>query len=254
MNLAKATLAALLLNLEWTNAFTINAHSGTILRPTSASATTTSSTSLAALLSMDLEKPLGIILEEVEENAAQGVKVEELSDAGSAYASPYKDQLVGLKVAKVMDVDVTAMVFDDVMDCIINAPTPVNIAFEVEGAEEEESAAAAAAVPEVSFDIGTAVTIKVIQEGNADKEINAKVGDNLRKTLLDNKVELYRGLKKKLGNCGGGGQCTFCAVDMVETEGWQARSDYENGRIKKFPTARLACLNNIQGPATIRVQ
>ena len=204
-----------------------------------------SPTELAALLSMELEKPLGIILEEVEENAPKGVKVEELSDAGSAYASEYRDQLVGLKVAEVMGTDVTNMAFDDVMDCIINAPSPVSVSFEVSDEAEETGP---------QFEIGTAVQIKVIQEGNADKTIDAKVGDNLRKTLLDNNVELYRGLKKKLGNCGGGGQCTFCAVDFVEDEGWQERSDYENTKISKFPTARLACLNNIQGPATIRVQ
>jgi ferredoxin len=139
------------------------------------------------------------------------------------------------------------MTFDEVMDCIINAPSPVNIAFEVDGEDDASS-------EEPSFALGTTVSIKVIQEGNPDQTIEAKVGDNLRKTLLDNKVEVYRGLKKKLGNCGGGGQCTFCAVDFVESEGWQARSDYENGRIGKFPTARLACMNNIQGPATIKVQ
>ena len=52
---------------------------------------------------------------------------------------------------------------------------------------------------------------------------------------------------------GGGGQCTFCAVDFLDEESWQARSDYENQKLPKFPTSRLACLNNIQGPATIRV-
>ena len=138
------------------------------------------------------------------------------------------------------------MTFDDVMDCIINAPSPVNIAFEVDDEASAEQT--------TSFAVGTTVSIKVIQEGNPERIIEGKVGDNLRKTLLENKVELYRGLKKKLGNCGGGGQCTFCAVDFVESEGWQARSDYENSRIAKFPTARLACMNSIQGPVTIKVE
>jgi len=205
--------------------------------------TISTSSQLDALLSVQLEKPLGIILEEVEENSPQGVKVEEISDAGSAYASEYRDQLIGLKVAQVGETDVTSMAFDDVMDCIINSPSTVTILFEV--ADEPV---------EPQFTIGTTVQIKVIQDGNEDKTIDAKVGENLRQTLLDNKVELYRGLKKKLGNCGGGGQCTFCAVDFVESEGWEERMEYENTKIKKFPTARLACLNNIQGPATIRVQ
>mmetsp|Transcript_5035 Transcript_5035/g.6510 ORF Transcript_5035/g.6510 Transcript_5035/m.6510 type:complete len:247 (-) Transcript_5035:245-985(-) len=208
-----------------------------------------SASSLSAMLNLDLEKPLGIILEEVEEGGSAGVKVEELSESGSAYQSSYRDQLTGLKVARVMDKDVTQMTFDDVMDCIINAPSPVSIQFEVDGEDAVE-----VEIETPAFEVGTVVTVKVIQEGNPDKSIDAKVGDNLRKTLLDNNVELYRGLKKKLGNCGGGGQCLFCAVDFIDSEGWAARLDYENQRIAKFPTARLACQNNIQGPCTVRVQ
>jgi ferredoxin len=198
------------------------------------------------LLEVELEKPLGIILEEVQEGTANGVKVEELSDAGSAYASEYKDQLVGLKVATVMGQDVASLTFDDVMDTLINAPSPLKIAFELPEEEEE--------VAPPQFEVGQTVTITVLQEGVETVGIEAKVGDNLRQTLLDNKVELYRGMKKKFGNCGGGGQCLFCAVAFEESEGWEARSDYEEQKIGKFPKARLACINNIQGPATIRVQ
>lgn len=211
----------------------------------------------ASLLSLELEKPLGILLEEVEEGQPMGVKVEELSDAGSAAASEHSDKLVGLKVASVMGEDVTAISFDDVMDKIIDAPSPVQIAFEVEdGAEDAasgESDEAAEATPaEPQFAVGETVTITVIQDG-AETQIEGRVGDNLRKTLLDNKIEVYRGLKQKLGNCGGAGQCTFCACDFVESQGWSERSDYEDGRLAKSPNARLACLNNIQGPATINM-
>ena len=44
----------------------------------------------------------------MEEGGSEGVKVEELADSGSAYLSPYRDELVGLKIAKVMDDDVTS--------------------------------------------------------------------------------------------------------------------------------------------------
>ena len=64
------------------------------------------SSRLHALLSLELEKPLGIILEEIEEGGSEGVKVEELADSGSAYASEYRDSLVGLKIATVMNDDV----------------------------------------------------------------------------------------------------------------------------------------------------
>jgi len=225
------------------------------LSANAANANTATTTVFASLLSLELEKPLGILLEEVEEGQPMGVKVEELSDAGSAAASDYADQLVGLKVASVMGEDVTAISFDDVMDKIIDAPSPVSIAFEMEDgadASEESSEAAAAAPAEPQFAVGETVTITVIQDG-AETQIQGRVGDNLRKTLLDNKIEVYRGLKQKLGNCGGAGQCTFCACDFVESEGWAERSDYEDGRLAKSPNARLACLNNIQGPATINM-
>ena len=57
------------------------------------------------------------------------------------------------------------------------------------------------------------------------------------------------GLKKKLGNCGGGAQCTFFAIDNLEADGWSARSEWEDQGIGKklSPTARLACMKNIQG-------
>eukprot|EP00560_Eucampia_antarctica_P004538 CAMPEP_0197833286 /NCGR_PEP_ID=MMETSP1437-20131217/18513_1 /TAXON_ID=49252 ORGANISM="Eucampia antarctica, Strain CCMP1452" /NCGR_SAMPLE_ID=MMETSP1437 /ASSEMBLY_ACC=CAM_ASM_001096 /LENGTH=258 /DNA_ID=CAMNT_0043437251 /DNA_START=19 /DNA_END=795 /DNA_ORIENTATION=+ len=206
-------------------------------------------------LSLELEKPLGMLLEENEENEAKGVKVEELVETGSAYASEYKDQLVGLKIAKVNGENVLNIGFDDVMERIIDSPSPVAIDFELELASSDLEASGDSEDPSVPvYDIGQTVTIRVIQEGSETKDIAAKVGNNLRKTLLENKVEVYRGLKKKLGNCGGSGTCAFCAVDFVDSEGWEKRSDYEEKRIGKYPTARLACMNNIQGPATIRVE
>lgn len=172
-------------------------------------------------LSVVLEKPLGILLEENEENQPKGVKVEDLLDSGSAFSSEYKDQLVGLKLAKVNGEDVSSIGFDDVMDKIIESPSPVAIDFVLEVESDSETLSGPV------YEVGQTVTIRVIQEGVETKDIEAKVGNNLRKTLLENNVELYRGLKKKLGNCGGAGSCTFCAVDFVESEGWEKRSDYE---------------------------
>ena len=144
-----------------------------------------------------------MILEEVEEGAANGVFVKELAEEGSAATSEYKDKLQGLKLLSVMGEDVSSLVFDDVMEKLIDAPSPVSIEFQLSGAEEDEGLA-----------IGTPVTISVVQDGKPDLAIDAEVGDNLRKVLLDNGVEVYKGMKQKLGNCGGGGQCTFCAFDF----------------------------------------
>lgn len=163
-----------------------------------------------------------------------------------------------------METDVSSMSFDDVMDVIVGAPSPLTVEFELaEGtvvvAEEEEAETEESAATTVEYEIGTTVTIQVEQPDKPSITLDAKVGDNLRKTLLANKdIELYRGLKKKLGNCGGGGQCGFCAVELIDdSEGgvWGERSEYEDTKIgKKAGTEghRLACMNNVVGPATVK--
>jgi ferredoxin len=192
-------------------------------------------------LSLSLTKPLGMILEEIEEGQAAGVFVKEVVESGSA--AKYQDQILGGKISTVQGQDATALTFDSVMELIVGAPETVELQLLVKGPETEEP---------MEFAEGTVVEIKVKQDGKPDLVMNAKVGDNLRQTLLDNGFEVYQGLKQKLGNCGGAGQCTFCAVDFVESEGWLERSDYEDKKLRKNPDARLACLNSIQGPATIR--
>lgn len=204
-----------------------------------------STTSSSNVVTLSLEKPLGLILEEVEEGQPCGVFVKEITDTGSAVK--YSDQLLEKKLLKVCGTDVTSLDFDAVMQTIVDAPSVVEIC--VGQAPGEETASEA----EEEFPVGTKVTLKVIQKDGSVMTIDdAKVGDNLRQTLLDNGFEVYQGLKQKLGNCGGAGQCTFCAVDVTESKGWLLRSDYEDGKLKKKPNARLACLNNIQGPATIQ--
>lgn len=221
-----------------------------------------SSTSTASeSLSLTLEKPLGLILEEDDaEGEGGGVIVTQVNEGGSAFDSPSKDRLIQAKISSVMGIDVSASSFDDVMDAIINAPSPVDIDFAVpaspsstDGDEEE------AADETPRYEVGTpvAITVQQPETNKPDIVLDARVGDNLRKTLLANgDIELYRGLKKKLGNCGGGGQCGYCAVELVdEGDGvWGERSDYEAQRIGKNGSekCRLACMNNIVGPATVR--
>jgi len=211
-------------------------------------------------IGLTLTKPLGLILEENTEGGSDGTYVLEVGDGGSAYADPNYggEALVGKNLLSIDGTDVSGMTFDDVMDTIIGSKEDtVFLTFGEKGmiyCDEAGAEDGGSTEKTNEFEIGTQVTITVIQEGVPTRDINGRVGDNLRKTLLDNKVELYRGMKKKFGNCGGGGQCTFCAVDFVESDGWLERSDYEDSRLGKFPTARLACLNNIAGPATIRVQ
>ncbi|KAL7549149.1 hypothetical protein ACHAWF_012427 [Thalassiosira exigua] len=226
----------------------------------SASSAPSSSSSTTKSISLSLEKPLGLILEEAEGGDAEaggGVVVTQVNEGGSAFDSPYGERLVGSKVGAVMGRDVSAASFDDVMDAIVNAPSPVEVEFAVPSdaadAEGEGEAAGEGAPP--TYEVGATVTIAVQQPetNKPDIELSARVGDNLRKTLLANSdIELYRGLKKKLGNCGGGGQCGYCAVELIDEEGvWGERSEYEAKKIGKNGSekCRLACMNNIVGPA-----
>jgi ferredoxin len=206
-------------------------------------------------LTVTLDKPLGLILEEVQEGSSpQGVKVQELLDSGSAYASEYKDQLLGLKLSYVQGTDVSCSTFETVMETITAAPSRVTLEFETLVVPTDTL------IPELP--VGTPVSLQVLQEGKSDIiTVSAKVGDNLRTVLLEHKIDLYRGLSKKLGNCGGGGQCTLCAIqletssdDTSMTAPWTDRSEWETKKIGKKlgPTARLACLTSIEGPAAIK--
>lgn len=234
---------------------------------TETAATTTSTNNI---LSLQLEKPLGLILEEASDASNSGVIVTQVNEGGSAYNSPSASSLPNSKIVKVMDVDVSSMGFDDVMDVIVDAPSSLVVEFALSasasasaGVDEDVAEAITTETQEEAapkYEVGTTVSIKVEQpEGNkAPITLEAKVGDNLRKTLLSNKdIELYRGLKKKLGNCGGGGQCGYCAVELIDNgDGvWGERSEYEDMKIgNKAGTEghRLACMNNIVGPATIK--
>jgi ferredoxin len=170
------------------------------------------------------------------------VFVKDIAEGGSA--AQYQDKIIGAKLSTVQGIDVTSLTFDSVMELIVEAPETVQLQLFVKEIIQ--------APPPMVFKEGSTVTINVLQDGKPDLVMDAKVGDNLRQTLLDNGFEVYQGMKQKLGNCGGQGQCTFCAVDFVESQGWLERSDYEDGKLKKNPDARLSCINEIQGPATIR--
>ena len=57
-------------------------------------------------------------------------------------------------------------------------------------------------------------TIKVV---NKEKTIEVSKGANLRKALLDNDINPYKGIFK-VANCGGHGKCGKCAVEIVDKD------------------------------------
>lgn len=184
----------------------------------------------------------------------------QVNEGGSAFESPYAEQLIQLKISTVMGQDVSSLSFDDVMDVIINAPSPLDVEFvsssAAAAAESETTDEVEAATPAYAMGTLVKITVQQPETNKPDIILEAKVGDNLRTTLLSNKdIELYRGMKKKFGNCGGGAQCGFCAVELIDEEGvWGERIEYEAKKIGKNGSdkCRLACVNNIVGPATVR--
>ena len=75
---------------------------------------------------VSLEKPLGIVLEENVRDAPEGLYVAEIDSDGSASGSDIK---VEDRLDAVNGVDTTSMGFDDVMDLIVDAPSPVRLQF-----------------------------------------------------------------------------------------------------------------------------
>jgi ferredoxin len=214
------------------------------------SSTTETTTSTMNSITLQLTKPFGIMLEEMDntDNAGGGggVIVQDVGDVGSAVQ--YADEIRGTQIIQINDMNVRTYNFDQMMDCIVQLPNDTNISIVFQKLK-------------IPLPIGAPVTITVMTNNGPIIINNAKVGDNLRQTLIENNIEIYQGMQK-LSNCGGAGQCTLCAFDFIRTEEedknkddddeWGVRSDYETSRLKKYPLARLTCLNTIQGPATIR--
>ncbi|KAG2249890.1 hypothetical protein Bca52824_089518 [Brassica carinata] len=65
----------------------------------------------------------------------------------------------------------------------------------------------------------------------------------LRSIMQDNKIELYATYVRKVMNCGGGGSCGTCIVEILDgRELLNERTDTENKYLKKKPESwRLAC-------------
>lgn len=94
-------------------------------------------------------------------------------------------------------------------------------------------------------------TVKVMQKDRCTLvEVDRET--NLRKALLDAKVDLYT-LGGKLRNCGGGGQCGTCLIAVEDgVYATNGRSQREERLLEDKPdTWRLACRTLIHGDCTI---
>ena len=178
---------------------------------------------------VSLEKPLGLVLEENVRDAPEGLYVAEIGSDGSASACAEIE--VDDRLDAVNGVDTTSMGFDDVMDLIVDAPSPVQLKFS-----------------------GPTCQLTVVgRRGEAAVEV--KKGANLRKELLARKQEVYD-FKGKMMNCNGGGQCGLCAV-RVSDGAFGPRYEWEERHVAKLGAdARLACQTTVKGgdAATVTLQ
>lgn len=190
----------------------------------------------ANFIRVSLMKPLGVQLEEVKEGGSLGVTIEAVNE-GSAKASGKVKS--GLFLISANGKDLKFQDFDTILDTLGDSPEgqPIDLVF---------------IDPRDVYNGPATLTVKT-GDGNS-VQINTRKGENLRKTLLDNKIDIY-GSKAKFTNCGGGASCGTCAVLINDALDWEPRADFERARLKKYSSAgRLSCNVFIEGDCTVIVQ
>ena len=190
----------------------------------------------ANFIRVSLMKPLGVQLEEVKEGGSLGVTIEAVNE-GSAKASGKVKS--GLYLISANGKDLKFQDFDTILDTLGDSPEgqPIDLVF---------------IDPKDVYNGPATLTVKT-GDGNV-VEINTRKGENLRKTLLDNKIEVYSA-KAKFTNCGGGASCGTCAVLINDAADWDPRADFEGARLRKYSSAgRLSCNVFIEGDCTVIVQ
>ncbi|KAH8067473.1 hypothetical protein JL721_7585 [Aureococcus anophagefferens] len=208
-------------------------------------------TALHAAVDVTLEKPLGLVLEE---NTADSLKAStslRLPTPARRARTPtsWRCNSACRCNSKVAGVDVTALGFDDAMELIGDAASPVRLTFEGDGAPEESSflddeAPAADGAASSSADDDAATCAMTVSGPKGEATVVAEKGANLRAALLGDKQAVYS-FQGTLMNCNGGGQCGLCRV-LVEDSAFDDRSEYEDGKLKGKP-GRLACQTVVSG-------
>ena len=108
----------------------------------------------------------------------------------------------------------------------------------------------------VGFGVETKRTYKVtVIQGNRTSTIEVDGETNLRRALLDDKVDVYT-LGGKLRNCGGAGQCGTCLINVEDgVFNTNGRTPREEFLLQNKPdTWRLACRTLVHGDVTVRTK
>ncbi len=93
-------------------------------------------------------------------------------------------------------------------------------------------------------------TIRFVRE---NKDVSCQSGENLREIILKEGLELY-GLKGKLGNCGGRGQCATCLISVEggKKDALSPFTDVEKNKLKgKAANWRLACQSLVRSSVLV---
>jgi ferredoxin len=182
---------------------------------------------------VSLMKPLGVQLEEVKEGGSLGVTIQAVNEGSAKTSGKVKK---GLYLISANGIDLKFQNFDTILDTLGDSPEgqPIELVF---------------IDPTDVYNGPATVTVK--KTDGTSVEIRATKGANLRKVLLDQKIEVYSG-NAKFTNCGGSASCGTCAVLVNDANDWDTRADLETKKLKKFPlTSRLSCNTFIEGDCTV---
>lgn len=102
--------------------------------------------------------------------------------------------------------------------------------------------------PSVGFAFFSSV---LLPDGTPDIHYRSACGgQKLRDIMLDSNIDLYGPYARPLLNCGGGGTCATCMVEVLEgKELLSPRTDKEKEKLKRKPKDwRLACQTTVGKP------
>eukprot|EP00241_Pyramimonas_parkeae_P011588 CAMPEP_0114254810 /NCGR_PEP_ID=MMETSP0058-20121206/17203_1 /TAXON_ID=36894 /ORGANISM="Pyramimonas parkeae, CCMP726" /LENGTH=205 /DNA_ID=CAMNT_0001369105 /DNA_START=267 /DNA_END=884 /DNA_ORIENTATION=+ len=188
-----------------------------------------------------VRRPLGMVL--AEQVGTGSVFVEELVTGGNAELSgeiQVGDVILACGVSA--DAMIEGSNFDEVMDALGSSPQSPEMVLRL--------SRLCAAPPPPPASTVEAMVDQVTQ-------LTLEPESVLRNALLDNKVDLYTNWGK-MSNCGGGGSCGTCVVQVLEgMDQLSAKSEAELKLLRKKPSDyRLACQTVCEGrgSGTLRLQ
>jgi ferredoxin len=193
-------------------------------------------------ISISVNRPLGIDLEEINDDNFRGVYISDFLKDGNADKALRKEFLSpkGLFLVEANGIDVRNSDFDSAMSAITSKPDGDQISLKF---IDPQVVLKGPAILDVVYPNGKTVQVKCLK------------GQSLRTVLLDNKIEVYD-LKGKLSNCGGGGICATCVVGLLVPENdWFPKPEFEDKKLKKYDKkCRLSCNVIVEGDARVEVQ